>query len=168
MHLGIFLNLQLPQIIDLFLFNILITVLPYIDSCHIRNFQLSTEKNLQNGKYYKSRHCVPYQTFIWNALGFAQISDWTLTWVLLDVIVRVWFAIRVTGGSSTRMFFYNPDLSVKVHVFLEGHKNWWNLHRRFDSYYMLSNWRWRFCHFMWPSQKTWTLISTAEFSSFSI
>ena len=120
MHLGIFLNLQLPQIIDLFLFNILITVLPYIDSCHIRNFQLSTEKNLQNGKYYKSRHCVPYQTFIWNALGFAQISDWTLTWVLLDVIVRVWFAIRVTGGSSARISILNPELEMPIPSDLGG------------------------------------------------
>ena len=109
-----FLNRQLPKIIDLFLVNLLITVLPYIDSSHIRNFQLSTIKNLQNGKYYKSRHCAPYQTFIWNALGFAQISDWTLTWVLLDVIVRVWFAIRVTGGSSARINFLNPELKLLI------------------------------------------------------
>ena len=26
--------------------------------------------------------------------------------------------------------------------------------------YILSNWRWRFCQFLWPSQKTWTLTNS--------
>ena len=40
----LFLNRQLPEIIDVFLVNLQITVLPYIDSSHIRNFQLGTIK----------------------------------------------------------------------------------------------------------------------------
>ena len=28
---------------------------------------------------------------------------------------------------------------VKLHVFQEGHKNWQNLHHRFDVYYIMSN-----------------------------
>ena len=30
-------------------------------------------------------------------------------------------------------------------------------HSWFDSCYILWKWRWRFCQFLWPSQKTWTL-----------
>ena len=33
---------------------------------------------------------------------------------------------------------------LKVHVFKEGHKNWQNLHRRFDNYFIMSNRQWRF------------------------
>ena len=35
----------------------------------------------------------------------------------------------------------------KVCVFWEGHKNWPNLHRRFETYYIMSNRRWKFCQF---------------------
>ena len=38
--------------------------------------------------------------------------------------------------------------NLNVRVFLEGHKNWWNLHRLFDTYYIMSNHRWRFRQFL--------------------
>ena len=40
--------------------------------------------------------------------------------------------------------------------FLRRPQNWRTLHRWFDSYYIMPNW-WIFCHFLWPSLKTWTL-----------
>ena len=42
-------------------------------------------------------------------------------------------------------------LWIKVKIFWEGHKNWQNLLCKFDSMEQLSNWRWRFCQFLWPS-----------------
>ena len=42
-------------------------------------------------------------------------------------------------------------LCSKVLVFWEGHKKWRNLHHRFDTYYKMSNRRWRFRQFLWPS-----------------
>ena len=30
-------------------------------------------------------------------------------------------------------------------------KDWWNLHHLFNTYYKMSNWRWRFRQFLWPS-----------------
>ena len=37
---------------------------------------------------------------------------------------------------------------LKVRIFKEGHKNWWKLHRRFDTSYLMSNRRWRFRQFV--------------------
>ena len=48
-------------------------------------------------------------------------------------------------------------VTVKVHVFWEGHKNCQSLHCQFDVYCIASNRWWRFHQFLWPSQKTWTL-----------
>ena len=43
---------------------------------------------------------------------------------------------------NTRNLHCMPEhasISFKVHVFYEGHKNWRNLHRRFDTYSLLHN-----------------------------
>ena len=67
-----------------------------------------------------------------------------------------------------RSNFLKPSIG-KVHVFKEGHKNWRNLlRRRFDGYYILLNWRWRFCQFLWPSQKTWTLTKRQSLPWYSL
>ena len=39
-----------------------------------------------------------------------------------------------SGGCQQVIFFL-----IKVRIFQEGHKIWENLHRRFDTYYILSN-----------------------------
>ena len=50
-------------------------------------------------------------------------------------------------------------VSVKVHIFWEGHKILRNLHLAFDcTTYMLSKVRWRFHKILWSSQNIWTLF----------
>ena len=47
----------------------------------------------------------------------------------------------------------------KVQLFWEGHKNWRNLHCRFDAYFIMSNGRWRFHQSLWLFLKIWNLTT---------
>ena len=51
---------------------------------------------------------------------------------------------------------------ANIRVFSEGHKNWRNLHRSFDTCYIMSNRRWRFHQFLWPSYKLYGLNSAFQ------
>ena len=69
---------------------------------------------------------------------------------------------RAGGTVGARGAFTPPDFgrlfnSIKVHIFLEGHK----MLRSLQSYFWLAlhrtKVRWRFCNILWPSQNIWTL-----------
>ena len=65
-------------------------------------------------------------------------------------------------GKATKIEeIFTVYLTLKVHIFWEGHKIVWNLQLTFDWHYIhRTKVRWRFLKILWPSQNIWTLLST--------
>ena len=83
-----------------------------------------------------------------------HISDCRTFWPLINsgFLIIVMSCIAWKGADAISCHFY-----IKLIFSEKATKNWRNLHRRFDTYYITSNRRWRFRQSLWPSLKTWTL-----------
>ena len=65
-----------------------------------------------------------------------------------------------TYGSWEVFFLCSPDCPKQPRTSFPFYKFFYPIvSAKVSGYYILSNWRWRFCQFLWPSQKTWTLIN---------
>jgi hypothetical protein len=103
-------------------------------------------------------------------LGFTKFEFWLSSWKLLNF----WIAMKSTLGCCLKFMFskkatkidkiFTVDLTVKVHIFLEGPKIFQNLHLAFDFwlYVLYSKVRWRHCKILWPSRNMCTLLHTVK------
>ena len=67
-------------------------------------------------------------------------------------IISFDFGCRNISLNKHNKFLRNKqERNLLKFVFSKKAKNTRNLHRRFDTYYILSNRQWRFCQFLWPS-----------------
>ena len=71
--------------------------------------------------------------------GYISVINNSFKWLVISLIDYNYYKIRTrtqkmaTQSNTLQLAQKTDGVLNKVHVFWEGHKNWQNLHRQFDS-----------------------------------
>ena len=99
---------------------------------------------------------------------FIFFNKFLVNQVLKQHLIRYaklnWLCKKFSRLQKSNMM-HNSEFEILKFVFSKkATKNRQNLHRRFDNYYIMSNWWQRFRQFLWPSENTWTLMFSSVMS----
>ena len=93
----------------------------------------------------------PQVIFFYISIFFGRTGDTIICfWDFQTFTISTESMVYVLVVFRTKNLGFCSNFEFKVHIFWEGHKIWWNLHPRFDCYYIGQIYRGDFTKFCGP------------------